>query len=703
MDVRGTKPRHRALPWAIAFALVAAMPALTRAAGPSCAVNSNTDDPGDGSTTGASNKVTDANNSAIWNYDAGQPNVITLRDCIVAANLLTGSTGAPTTPGMTIDLSAIGGQTITLLDNLPLLFNNMAVSAGVGGTPVTIDGGGAHRIFFVSGLPSIPGVGLPSPDDAQPISVSLITLTLQNGKASGGTAFDGGGGMGAGGALFINKAATTYTYNVNFSGNAAVGGSFANSYANGGGGGGSLRLRGGGGLGGMSGTSGSNGSGGGGIGTNSTSGNGSVGGGFGGTGIGQISNAQAFGAGFGGGAYDSSGNGGIGGGGGAGSNTVHLGGFGGGGGTDQFYGGHGGFGGGGASSYGIAGKGGFGGGGGSGGRTGFSSIGAGGKGGFGSGGGGCVAACPSAAGIGGVGGGSGVRADPPQGGGGAGFGGAVFMRGGGKLYFGAYAHGGGIAGGSASAGLGGSITTNGAASASGLFLASGALAVFNVANQNTFRITDSIGDDSATSLPPGGSYGAGCTLGGNDNGDPSNGTVYPCGASLLKEGTGTLLLDSVANTYAGTTTVFGGTVGGTGTIAGPVDLYGVLSPGDPAAASGIGTLNTGALHWETGGTVALQLGATPSASDLLNVNGALVKAGSTFAFAFGCGDFCAQVGSTYTLIQSTDASAFTSGDFSFTIDATYQDLQGTFSINGNAVQFTVDSVTPDRVFSNGFD
>jgi hypothetical protein len=56
-----------------------------------------------------------------------------------------------------------------------------------------------------------------------------------------------------------------------------------------------------------------------------------------------------------------------------------------------------------------------------------------------------------------------------------------------------------------------------------------------------------------------------------------------------------------------------------------------------------------------------------------------------------------------TLIQSTDASAFTAADFTATFDSSFNSLSGAFSIEGNAVKFTVDTVSTGLIFRNGFD
>ena len=299
----------------------------------------------------------------------------TLRDCILAANLTTGSTGKPTLPGMTITFDPImSGATISLNNDLPLLFNNTKVDASALTSPVNIDGGGAHRIFFVSGLPSTTAGlvnGKPDPDGAQAISVTLRNLDLQNGLAQGGGSSGyGGNGMGAGGALFINKSANV-TLTGEHAGDTAQGGNRSNSsnhYSGGGGMGAGSSKRGGGGL-----DSASLSAGGGGIGTGGTVGGAS--GGWGSQGLGQLSSVQGFNP----ASFDVDSGSGTGGtgliGGGTGNTAVTYGtsgGFGGGGGGGPDfggggYGGAGGFGGGGGYAGGlggVSGHGGFGGGGG---------------------------------------------------------------------------------------------------------------------------------------------------------------------------------------------------------------------------------------------------------------------------------------------------------------------------------------------------
>ena len=640
-----------------------------------CIVNSALDDPGD-----ASAKVTAPLQSA---WSGAQKNVATLRDCIVASNLMTGYDGMPTAIGLTIELSKINGSTIVLQDNLPLLFNNVSIVTTTG-KPVAISGNYAHRIFFASGLPPFKSSNVPDPDGAQPITVTLSNLVLEYGEAHGG---DGaGGGMGAGGALFVNKNATVTLANVALKQNIAIGGNPLNLddypiLSGGGMGTGASVSQGGGSLGGpgvyASGA---------GIGTPGTS---HFPGGFGGTGIGQLSINQNFSQSD----FDvDTGSGTLGGligGGGlvvvAAGDRGNAGGFGGGGAyeldssTGGLGGGNGGFGGGGAWAEDAGqsgGNGGFGGGGGGG--LFFTTSG---NGGFGAGAG--ATGDFSNAGISGVGGG--IASQGPYGGGyfgggGAGLGGAIFVRSGGTLQIQSTSSTTNITGNMVLAG--GQDTQaasiEGAAAGSGIFVMTGAITVFNVATR--YIVYDDIADDSLLSLPVGQTYVQG------------NGS----GAIVRKTGAGILVIDSV-DTRAGFMGVQSGTLAGIGMIAGPVSLGSSarLLPGDPLINGGIGTLTVGSLTWNAGGAMAYQLGADDSVSDHLQIDGALLKLGSgPFLFYFGTGATPPVIGQTYRLISASDTSAFSSQDFSFVSDSSLQSLNGKFSTDATGVYFSVTAVQP---------
>ena len=435
---------------------------------------------------------------------------VTLREAILLANA---------TPGSTITFDpALAGGTITLAAPLPLIEQDVTIDAS-GAAPVTVDGDGANRAFFVrSG------------------DVTLNNLTVQNTLAEGGDATAGGaggagGGLGAGGALFVNEGADVTLVDVSFQGNAAAGGdgdddTGAVGGSNGGGGGGGLGGDGGagggagGGGGGLQGDGGAGGpdsifaggGGGGGFGdgTGDNSGLGGEGGagtvigvstptpgtdgepqngGGGGGGTGQPGGLGAGTAGNGG---PNAGGGGGGGEGGADAPAVSPGprpggdgGFGGGGGGGGFAGsgGNGGdFGGGGGSNGRDAGDGGYGGGGGGG-----DFIGPGGDGGFG-GGGGAGDSPPGSLFAPGTGGGEDPTSilaydgDPASGptlggdggetggGGGAGLGGAVFVRQGGSLTVINSARNTGEAAGTVAGGAGAGDGEDGAALGGALYL-----------------------------------------------------------------------------------------------------------------------------------------------------------------------------------------------------------------------------------------
>lgn len=270
-----------------------------------------------------------------------------------------------------------GSETIMPTDFLPIinLVNTEPVTidgsnnTGMGSnTQITIDGNSnTQRAFF-----------------AEQGTVTIQNITIQNTLASGGSATDGGGGgLGAGGALFIDKAAVSLS-NVTLSSNNATGGSgiFATA-PNGSGGGGMVgnggngiaaqAAGGGGGLGGNGGnaTMGSaiTSGGGGGISTNGAGGDGSSNGNSGG-GYGALPAGDGYGTG--------SGIGGANAGGGGGAGTLV--------GTNSYGAGGGGSGGGSVTNSPTGGTGGFGGGGGGGGSV--ANPGNGGAGGFGGGDGG---------------------------------------------------------------------------------------------------------------------------------------------------------------------------------------------------------------------------------------------------------------------------------------------------------------------------
>ncbi|MBS0605299.1 MAG: autotransporter-associated beta strand repeat-containing protein, partial [Verrucomicrobia bacterium] len=544
---------------------------------------------------------------------------------------------------------ALGGSnTITLGAMLPILnlnaANTIALDGTNGGTPIVIDGASTFRGFF-----------------ARQGNVTLQNLSIQNVKAKGGTGGigGGGGGMGAGAAIFIDKAAVTLS-NLTISSASAIGGAGGANSGGGGGGGGGLGGNGGnggdgsgvggflvgGGGGGIGGAGGNGdntalgaGGGGGGIncGTNFTgkggdapSNNGLTGGGIGGASAGSGLGGGMGGINGGGGGAGGSGPGGGQGGGGGGvggnssmSSTGGLGGYGGGGGGNGNAsesgqvndGGFGGGGGGGSeSSSDPTGSGGFGGG--AGGYA-LASLG---SGGFGGGGGG--SAPFDTATVGGVGGGKGGDNSGP-GGGGAGFGGAIFVNSGaynssspGSLT---------ILGPFTTSSSGSNTTTAGAAGGAGAtvgwskgndaFFLTGTAVTFDP-NGSTISIFNSIGDDSPASFT---GAPSGVTQG------TKSGAVLNIGNSANPAGTVTLV---TANTYSGGTNLNKGTLKiedsgslGTGSVTFATADGNILQAG----TSGLNIANSIALSKngviDTNGANNSQLSGSISGAGSLTVKG----------------------------------------------------------------------------------
>ncbi|PNG47328.1 MULTISPECIES: autotransporter outer membrane beta-barrel domain-containing protein [unclassified Variovorax] len=410
-----------------------------------------------------------------------------------------------------IDLTA----SIALSTHLPVVERSVTIN----GHGFTLDGAGQFRGFFI-------GSG----------ATTVNELTMQNLRAQGGHGgmdyTPGGGGMGAGGAVFVATGAGASLNDVTIIASQAVGGTggghLTSGFAGSGGGGGM------GGNGGrfVQGVDNGFGRGGGGLFEDGGVGSALTGGGDGGgPNAGQGGSGEA---GSDGGAYTGGGGGGgitrLGGRGGNGG----LGG-GGGGSSDVFdaAGGAGGFGGGGGGGRGSGGAAGFGGGGGAGGF-----IAGGGSGGFG-GGNGAGRAAPESGG----------------GGGGAGMGGAIFVMEGGSLTLGGNTE---VRANHVVAGEGaGGSAQNGSAFGSGIFMqgTSGTLAFAPDAG-DLQTVADAIADQT-------GSGGLGANAGS---------------IGVVKRGAGRLVL-SGTNTYSGGTTVTGGTLSissdpNLGTAAGPLTLDG---------------------------------------------------------------------------------------------------------------------------------
>jgi hypothetical protein len=680
-------PTRRSLSMTMALVITATQPLLALSA--TCTVNSAADD-----TSDASEKVVTVDPSG-W-VGPGSTS-ITLRDCIVAANLMTGAFGEPTSPGMNINLHAVAGQTITLFSLLPIIFNNLTIDAG-DDAPVTISGNNVNRVFLVSGLPALAHGNVAASallvtdnDGARPISVAMHGLIIANGLAEGGSSNDGGGGLGAGGGLFVNKNANVALTNVSFSSNRALGGVSANGQSFG---------LGGGGMG-----AGFGGAGGGGLGTPSDVAGANGGGlagddapGFGGIGMGQLSAAQTFdpfqfGVGFHLGGRVGEG----------GTSTYPDGGFGAGGASLTIATtAHGGFGGGGGSRF--ARPGGFGGGGGH-----DPGIYGGGNGGFGAGGGkgDFFNGQGAPAGSGGVGAGAGSDFNQ-GGGGGAGFGGAVFVRAGASLTI----HGSNALSIDGNTSTGGGAFNSGAAAGAGIFAMSGAATTFDIDSVAT--ISDEFDDDSNIVLPSGQSYTQGCATGA----DPA------CGTTISKTGKGTLVTN--ARVYAISISITGGTIeandqlgyqdvlvnaggrlSGTGTVdVLTVSAGGIVSPGHVTTSGAAGNLHSLEVKWHSQGIEEFHLGSSQATSSAISAGSMLSIAGDSglrYVRAL-IGPSTPTIGTTYNLVNcSQNCTGFP--NFKIALSDIVLDpastVRGTLGLTTSHLTLTVTQVISDRIFYSG--
>jgi autotransporter-associated beta strand protein len=178
------------------------------------------------------------------------------------------------------------------------------------------------------------------------------------------------------------------------------------------------------------------------------------------------------------------------------------------------------------------------------------------------------------------------------------------------------------------------------------------------------------------------------------------------GASLIKVGTGTLVLTN-ANTYTGGTTIKHGTLmvnnrQGSGTGSGPVQINGrrlvgkgtiagavtvgtgigsgaVLSPGYLHGANKLGALTIqSTLTFNSDATYEAELNSSSTTADEVIANGATINSGAQFSFAdLGTGTL--PPGTVFTVIDNTAATPI-AGTFSNLPDGSM------FTINGNTYQ-----------------
>jgi len=196
--------------------------------------------------------------------------------------------------------------------------------------------------------------------------------------------------------------------------------------------------------------------------------------------------------------------------------------------------------------------------------------------------------------------------------------------------------------------------------------------------------------------------------------------------ALTKTGTGTLVFLTTTETYSGATTVSAGkllvnsatasgsavtvaptaTLGGTGTVAGTVAAYGILSPGNSP-----GTLYSGSETWNGGGSYTWEIanltGTAGTDWDKLAITGSLnVQANNTDskftiyiqgnpAGFSGASTYKWLIASTTTGVQSFSADKFTINTSGFTPDQSGG--QFVISTDGNNVYLQFGHVTAGAV------
>lgn len=521
--------------------------------------------------------------------------------------------------------------TITLADHLPVLSNylNPNVSITVnGGAGNIIDGAGKYQAFFVTPIYN-DGIAATGTIDA-----TIRNLTFYNCSVTGGDGQDGGGGaLGAGGAVFVDKNASLTGEFLVFNQCSAIGGSsLENTSTRSSGGGGGAR-------GGLGGTDHlpllpSSAAGGGGFG--SAGGSTAIPFGFANSAGGGGANiAPGAGLSSNGGDYTGSATGGGGGAiggdgksssaGGGGGIGAKIGGDGGDGSISSTDGGNGGFGAGGSGGGQNGGRGGFGGGGG-----GAFSLAGGSGGDFGGGGGASGLSVNSNGGNGGFGGGggAGTGGNGGQGGFGAGGGSGQIGAGGSSVYAGGSGGSGTNQSGGGGAGLGGAI----------FYRNGGSLTLNGCTFENCFVR----GGTSASGRRDGSAFGsdlfieASSTL--TTTGDLILGGSLHSDGDWSKDGTGTLILLGESSDYTGTVTVANGGLKVNGSLGASVDLNpgtvlsgsgrvgsirckGTLTPGNS-----IGTLHSGSVVLDTSSLYQVQF--DPTNSTLLDVTGSATLGGT---------------------------------------------------------------------------
>ncbi|MEO7338295.1 MAG: PEP-CTERM sorting domain-containing protein, partial [Caldimonas sp.] len=154
----------------------------------------------------------------------------------------------------------------------------------------------------------------------------------------------------------------------------------------------------------------------------------------------------------------------------------------------------------------------------------------------------------------------------------------------------------------------------------------------------------------------------------------------------VNAGSGKLVVANASGSATGSGEVQvqrGGTLAGSGFIAGPVTLRdgGTIAPGDPVTL----TLRD-SLTWDGGGVIRLVLGADSAGSDHLRV-GTLIR-GDDGPFVFDLVDFGITAGAEYDLLSFASMAGFAASDFQAT------GLDGSLALHEGVLAFTASGAVP---------
>ena len=150
---------------------------------------------------------------------------------------------------------------------------------------------------------------------------------------------------------------------------------------------------------------------------------------------------------------------------------------------------------------------------------------------------------------------------------------------------------------------------------------------------------------------------------------------------------GKLVVANTTGSATGSGAVFvdkGGTLGGSGFIAGPVTLNpgGLIAPGDPVTL----TLDDD-LTWNGDSSIQLFLGENQTDSDTINILG-ILRRGTPGEFHFTLVDGGAVPGVSYELIHAASIEGFVPGDF------TFSGIQGGFTFENGSLDFVPEVPEP---------